>query len=131
MNKIKVRIKNITKSSLCAFIKLESLESNAVFSSILLDFDGRFTLGSECNAIFKENEVFIADKNYHKISARNRFISPITAIECDDIFARIFLAFEGQTITSLITREAALELDLKIGEEVLWFVKSNEVMIES
>lgn len=130
MNKIRVRIKSVIKSESCAFVKLESLQSNAVFSALLLDFSGNLTLGSECSVVFKESEVFIADKSYSKISARNRFVSNITAIERDEIFARIYLAFEGKNITSLISKEASMELDLKKGDEVLWFVKANEVMIE-
>lgn len=130
MNKIQAKIAKITKNNACAFIKLESLHSNAVFSALMLDFSDNLMLGQSCKVVFKESEVMIADKDYVKISARNRFVSPICAIESDEIFARIYLAFENGKITSLITKEALEALDLKRGDEVAWFVKSNEVMIE-
>lgn len=137
MNKIRVKIANILKSGSIALVKLDSLESNAQLTALVLDFqsDSRdnfnvasnLTLGAECNAIFKESEVMIALLD-SRVSARNCFKARITEIECDEIFARIFVDFES--ITSLITKEACEALNLKIGDEILWFVKSNEVALE-
>lgn len=144
MNRIRAKIIKITKSGAVALVKFESLKSSvnpngnlanqtianpAIFSAIMLDFAENLTLGRECNVIFKESEVMIASVD-SRISARNRFLSRIVKIECDEIFARIFLDFEGTQITVLITKEASLELNLREGEIVLWFVKANEVMVE-
>ena len=144
MNKIRARIVKITKSGAVALVKFESLESSAnpkgdlanqasanlaIFSAVLLDFAENLTLGDECSVIFKESEVMIASLD-SRVSARNCFESRITKIECDEIFARIFLDFGGIQITALITKEASAELNLKVGENMLWFVKANEVMVE-
>ena len=146
MNRIRAKIIKITKSGSVALVKLESLESllkssgdsgdslessanPAKFSAVLLDFAENLALGAECNVIFKESEVMIASVN-SRVSARNCFESRIDKIECDEIFARIFLDFGGTQITALITKEASLELNLRDGENVLWFVKTNEVMVE-
>ncbi len=132
MNKIRVKIANIIKSGSIALVKLDSLESNAQLTALVLDFQSdnvasNLKLGAECNAIFKESEVMIALLD-SRVSARNCFKARITQIECDEIFARIFVDFES--ITSLITKEACDSLNLKIGDEILWFVKSNEVALE-
>ena len=147
MNRIRTKIIKITKSGAVALVKFESLESllkssgdsfesliestanPAIFSAIMLDFADNLTLGSECNVIFKESEVMIATLD-SRVSARNCFKSRIDKIECDEIFARIFLDFGGTQITALITKEASLALNLCEGEMVLWFVKANEVMVE-
>lgn len=147
MNKIEAKIANITKSGSVALVKLESLldlrESNsrdlganldssanhAIFTALVLDFSDNLALGAKCSAIFKESEVMIALKD-SRVSARNCFQARIANIECDEIFARIFLDFCAQTITSLITKEAKDALNLNIGDEILWFVKSNEVALE-
>ena len=144
MNRIRAKIIKITKSGAVALVKFESHKSStnpngdlanqtianpAIFSAIMLEFAENLTLGRECNVIFKESEVMIASAD-SRISARNRFLSRIVKIECDEIFARIFLDFEGTQITALITKEASLELNLREGEIVLWFVKANEVMVE-
>ena len=104
-------------------------DSDAKLTALVLDFNDNLSLGAECNAIFKESEVMIALLD-SRISARNCFGARITEIECDEIFSRIFLDFEGQNITALITKEACEALNLKVGDEVLWFVKSNEVALE-
>lgn len=144
MNRIRTKIAKITKSGAVALVKFESLKSSAnpngdlanqsianpaIFSAVLLDFAKNLAQGNECNVIFKESEVMIATLD-SRVSARNCFESRIVKIECDEIFARIFLDFDGTQITALITKEASLELNLKVGEIVLWFVKSNEVMVE-
>lgn len=132
VNKIKVKIANIVKSASVALVKLNAVESSAQLTALVLDFCGdnvasNLKIGTECNAIFKESEVMIALLN-SCVSARNCFKARITNIECDEIFARIFLDFES--LTALITKEACDALNLKIGKEILWFVKSNEVALE-
>lgn len=144
MNKIRAKITNITKSGSVALVKLNALDSSAELTALVLDFQGdnvaqniatnqaqnqmqNLKIGAECNAIFKESEVMIALLD-SRVSARNCFKARITEIECDEIFARIYLDFES--LTALITKEASEVLNLKVGNEILWFVKSNEVMIE-
>lgn len=129
MNKIRVKIINVAKSGGVALVKLNAVESNTQLTALVIDFNDNLVLGVEYNAIFKESEVMIAMLHSH-VSARNCFKAHITQIECDDIFARIFMDFSQQVITSLITKEAMIELNLKVGDEILWFVKSNEVMLE-
>lgn len=132
MNKIRAKIANITKSGSVALVKLNAVNSSAELTALVLDFQSdnvaqNLKIGAECNAIFKESEVMIALLD-SRVSARNCFKARIVKIECDEIFARIFLDFES--LTALITKEACDALNLKIGDEILWFVKSNEVMIE-
>ena len=136
MNKIRAKIANITKSGSVALVKLNAVESSAQLSALVLDFQSdnvaqnqmqNLKIGAECNAIFKESEVMIALLD-SRVSARNCFKARIVKIECDEIFARIYLDFES--LTALITKEACDALNLKVGKEILWFVKSNEVMIE-
>ena len=144
MNKIKVKIANVLKRGSVALVKLNAVESSAQLTALVLDFCGdnvapniasnqvqnptqNLKIGAECNAIFKESEVMIALLN-SCVSARNCFKAQIVKIERDEIFARIFLDFES--LTALITKEACDALNLKIGKEILWFVKSNEVALE-
>lgn len=144
MNKIRAKIANVLKRGNVALVKLNALDSSAELTALVLDFQSdnvaqnlatnqaqNFTqnlkIGAECNAIFKESEVMIALQN-SRVSARNCFNARIVKIECDEIFARIYLDFE--LLTALITKDACDALNLKVGNEILWFVKSNEVMIE-
>lgn len=128
MNKVKATIINIQKEQNAALVKLESKKN--IFSALMLDFDDKLSIGTICNILFKESEIMICHKDYKYISTRNKFVSKIKHIEEDSIFARIFFDFDGIEISSLITKEAKNELGLEINKEFMWFIKSNELMLE-
>lgn len=65
-----------------------------------------------------------------KLSARNKLKGKIISIERDAVVAKIKIEIATPvTITSVITREAADDLELKEGDEVEGVVKSTEVLI--
>jgi molybdate transport system regulatory protein len=65
-----------------------------------------------------------------KISARNRFKGKVTAVEKDGITAKIEMEVTAPaTVTAIISREAAEDLKIKVGDEVEAIVKATEVMI--
>lgn len=64
-----------------------------------------------------------------KISARNQMKGTVTDIETGDIVAKVKIRIEPTTITAVITREAAVALDIKKDDRVTAIVKATEVMI--
>ncbi|MCW4029528.1 MAG: TOBE domain-containing protein [Candidatus Bathyarchaeota archaeon] len=65
-----------------------------------------------------------------KLSARNQFRGKVVEVKKGVITAEIKVEITMPvTITSVITKESADELDLKVGDEVAAIVKSTEVMI--
>ncbi len=65
-----------------------------------------------------------------KISARNQFRGKVVEVKKGVITAEIKVEITiPVTITSVITKESADELDLKVGDAVAAIVKSTEVMI--
>ena len=63
-------------------------------------------------------------------TARNRFTGIITRVERDKITALVEVHSGPHRLVSLITREAADELDLKVGDLATASVKSTNVVIE-
>jgi molybdopterin-binding protein len=64
------------------------------------------------------------------LSARNKLRGKITSVQKDGVVASIKIEVtEPATITSVITREAADDLDLKEGDEVDAIIKATEVLI--
>jgi molybdate transport system regulatory protein len=64
------------------------------------------------------------------LSARNRIKGVVKGIEIGEVAASVKIAISGPaTITSMITREAAEELDLKAGDKVEAVIKASEVMV--
>jgi len=63
-------------------------------------------------------------------SARNRFAGIVTAVERDGVVAKVELRSGPHRIVSLMTREAADELELAPGVLAVASVKSTNVTVE-
>ncbi len=65
-----------------------------------------------------------------KISARNRLKGTVRHVEKGDVIAKIKVEVQAPaTVTALISREAAEELNLKAGDTVEVVIKATEVMV--
>ncbi|WP_297462911.1 TOBE domain-containing protein [Ferrovum sp.] len=64
-----------------------------------------------------------------KISGQNKLAGEILAIKKGEIECQITLKSGENMIVSVITRDSAEEMGLKIGDHVIALIKSTEVMI--
>lgn len=64
-----------------------------------------------------------------EISARNKLPGVVKEIKSGAILAKVTISVGGNEITSVITKDSADELDLKVGDKVFAIVKSTEVMV--
>jgi molybdopterin-binding protein len=64
------------------------------------------------------------------LSARNQLPGTIQEIQIGDIMAHVVVKVGDNLIESVITRNSAQELGLKVGDSVRVVVKSTEVMIQ-
>jgi molybdopterin-binding protein len=64
-----------------------------------------------------------------RTSARNRLPGTVTGIKLGTVMAQVEVRVGDNHIVSVITREAAEELNLQEGDHVYVVVKSTEVMI--
>ena len=65
-----------------------------------------------------------------KSSARNQFAGPIVEIRQSAVDCEIRIQLDdGLDLTAIITRESAENLELKIGKEVIAFVKSSSILL--
>jgi len=63
------------------------------------------------------------------LSGRNQLVGRIVELKLDGLLAQVKLSIGGQIITSIITADAAREMQLKTGETVAALIKSTEVMV--
>ena len=63
------------------------------------------------------------------ISGRNRLIGVVEEVRREGLLTQIRLRVGNQTLTAVITRDAADELKLKRGNEATAIIKATEVMI--
>ncbi len=64
-----------------------------------------------------------------RVSGRNQLTGRIVELKFEGLLAQVKLSIGGQIITSIITAEAAREMQLAVGETVAALVKSTEVMV--
>jgi molybdopterin-binding protein len=63
-------------------------------------------------------------------SARNRFPGIVTRVERDGVAAVVEVMAGPHRLVSLMTAEAVVELDLKVGDEAVCVVKATNVIVE-
>ena len=63
------------------------------------------------------------------ISGRNKLLGTVTEVLCEGLLAQVTMTVGGQLITSIITRDACRELNLKKGARVFALIKATEVMM--
>lgn len=64
-----------------------------------------------------------------RLSGRNRLVGRVVEVEQEGLLAKITLDVSGQTVTSIITRDACSDLGLRAGQVVAALIKATEVMI--
>ena len=64
-----------------------------------------------------------------KVSGRNRLKGEVKKIVLGEVMAKIILQVGDNQITSVITKEAAEEMQIKEGKEMTALIKATEVML--
>ena len=66
-----------------------------------------------------------------RLSTRNQLTGTITHVELGTVMAVVKVRLDGgdQIVTSSVTKDAALDLGLKVGQAATVFIKSTEVTI--
>lgn len=79
--------------------------------------------------LFKETEVVISTDDNPQISLRNKMKATIQSIEEGKLLSKIRMDTNAGHITSIITTNAVVQLNLVEGSNVLAMVKTNEVLL--
>jgi molybdopterin-binding protein len=66
-----------------------------------------------------------------RLSTRNKLSGTIAEVDVGSVMAIVKVRLDGgdQVVTSSITKDAALSLDLKVGQPATVFIKATEVTI--
>ena len=74
-------------------------------------------------------EFAMSTRRWLELSARNQLRGIIEEVHIEGLLAEVRLRVGDQVLTSIITRDSALELGLERGEAAIAVIKSTEVMI--
>jgi molybdopterin-binding protein len=64
-----------------------------------------------------------------RTSARNQLPGTVRSVRLGNVMAQVVIGVGDHEITAAITRDAAVDLDLKEGDQVVAIIKSTEVMV--
>ncbi|GAA3272623.1 MULTISPECIES: TOBE domain-containing protein [Dactylosporangium] len=81
-------------------------------------------------AVFARSQAAEADAGADGSSARNRMRGIVTAVVKDTVMAKVDIQAGPFRIVSLMSREAADELDLQVGSLAVAVIKSTTVVVE-
>jgi molybdopterin-binding protein len=68
-------------------------------------------------------------ERFRNVSGRNQLVGKIVEVKISGLLAKVVLAVGDQKITSIITADAAREMQLREGQTAAALMKSTEVMI--
>jgi molybdopterin-binding protein len=68
-------------------------------------------------------------ERFRIVSGRNQLVGKIVEVKISGLFAKVVLSIGDQQITSIITADAAREMQLRKGQTAAALMKSTEVMI--
>jgi molybdopterin-binding protein len=68
-------------------------------------------------------------ERFRNVSGRNQLVGQIVEVRISGLLAKVVLAIGDQQITSIITADAAREMQLRKGQTAAALMKSTEVMI--
>ncbi|MFI5911331.1 molybdopterin-binding protein [Dactylosporangium sp. NPDC051541] len=81
-------------------------------------------------AAFARSQAAEADAGAEGSSARNRMRGIVTAVVKDTVMAQVDIQAGPFRVVSLMSREAADELDLRVGSLAVAVIKSTTVVVE-
>ncbi len=130
MNALNGKVIELLNEDEIVIIKISIKEQ--IFSVLMLDLNSlkELKIDTKIQMLFKEHELGFATPN-SILSVENSFIAKIKSIKKGKMLYHIFFDFKGDEISSIITKEKALELSLKEGQEWLCFVKANEIILKA
>ncbi|MFI5687040.1 molybdopterin-binding protein [Streptomyces sp. NPDC051636] len=85
--------------------------------------------GATVRALVKSTEVSLATNRVDGLSIRNQLPGTITHLTIGEVMACVKVAVDGGELTAAITKDAATDLGLFVGSDVVALIKSTEVSL--
>ncbi|HEA7923072.1 TPA: TOBE domain-containing protein [Campylobacter coli] len=130
MNILNGKIIELLNEGEIVIVKISIKEQ--IFKVLMLDLHSLqdLKIGTKIQVLFKEHELGFT-LPHSILSVENSFLARIKSIKKGKILYHIFFDFEDDEISSIITKEKALELKLEKGQEWLCFVKENDIILKA
>jgi molybdate transport system regulatory protein len=85
--------------------------------------------GSAVRALVKSTEVSLATQRVEGLSIRNQLPGAVTGLTTGAAMASVKITIDGGLLTAAITKDAATDLGLFVGSDVVALIKATEVSL--
>jgi len=127
MSKILANIKNIQCVDSLNFITLDFFGND--LKMISLELDSKVKVGIKALLGVKPTSIAIAKNFSGEISFSNRLQGKIVKIDAGELLYNIKIEIATSIFESIITKQTAHKMDLKVDDEVTLFIKASELSI--
>ncbi len=94
-----------------------------------LDLNSQMQVGSKVILSVKPFHITIVKDFYGDISYSNRLQGAVSSCENGELLSSVKLLVNGVVLESIITKELAMEMKLKIGDSIIVMIKANDLSI--
>ncbi|MEA3497673.1 MAG: TOBE domain-containing protein [Campylobacterota bacterium] len=127
MSSIIAVVKEIQNCDSLNIVKFEF--NNQVLSMMSLDLNEDIKVGTKVKLLAKSSHIAIG-KNYSgEISYSNQLQVTIDSIENGKLLSSINLKYFDTILESIITISSSKKMNLKVGDNVIAFIKASELSI--
>ncbi|WP_406174445.1 molybdopterin-binding protein [Streptomyces sp. NBC_00996] len=132
-NQLPGTVTSVTPGEVMATVKVRLDGGQEITAAVTQEAvqDLGLTTGSTVRALVKSTELSLATGPVDGVSIRNQLPGTVTEVTTGGAMARVKVEVAGGELTSAITKDAALELGLAAGSQVVALVKSTEVSLSN
>lgn len=105
------------------------VENDILKSIVINNSTHTYHSNDKVELLFKETEVILGQKTNHLISLQNKLNCKIISIQNGKLLSQIQLQYHDFKLYSIITTNSVLNLDLKVNDNIVAYIKTNEIMV--
>ncbi|MFI2412808.1 molybdopterin-binding protein [Streptomyces sp. NPDC018947] len=130
-NQLPGTVAEVHPGEVMATVKVRLTGGQVLTAAITLEAVEQLGLapGSPVSALVKSTEVSLATGRTDGLSIRNRLPCTVTRLALGEAMAAVHVTMDGGELTAVITKEAAGDLGLFVGSDVVALIKSTEVSL--
>ncbi|MCA9407511.1 MAG: hypothetical protein KC733_02385 [Candidatus Omnitrophica bacterium] len=130
MNILKGTISHVDSSRHTSLVEIDV--NGDLFSVVLLETahtNSCLKENGKVSLMFKETEVFFNRNKEDTSSILNQFWSKVASIQKGVVLSEISFEYQKNLLRAIIPTKSLNKIKLKIGEEIVWCIKVNEITL--
>ena len=129
-NQLSCEITEIKTGAVNSQISAKLSNGEILRANVTVESEKNLKVGKKVVFIFKAPSVMLAKEENLKLSAANLLKGRVIEAKIGSVNAEIVLEISNhQTITSIITKESAMQMRIGVGDELTAIIKASQIII--